>query len=110
MKINKELLKGSTALLILSIISAEDMYGYKIVKELEIRIDNTFSMKEGTLYPLLHSLEEGRFVESYWQESAGRKRKYYHITRKGKIALKEKKEEFEVFSSAVGRVLESAVI
>ena len=63
MKINKELLKGSTALLILSIISAEDMYGYKIVKELEIRSDNTFSMKEGTLYPLLHSLEEGRFVD-----------------------------------------------
>ena len=110
MKISKELMKGSTPMLILSIISEEDMYGYKIIRELEIKSDNVFSMKEGTLYPLLHLLEDMNYVESYWQESAGRKRKYYHITRKGKAALKEKKEEFELFTSAVGKVLESAVI
>ena len=105
LKINKELMKGSTAMLVLSIISKDDMYGYKIVKELESRSENVFSMKEGTLYPLLHALEEEGFVESYWQEYAGRNRKYYHITHRGKTALKEKKEEFEAYSVAVGKVL-----
>ena len=105
MKIGKELMKGSTPALILSVISKEDMYGYRIVKELELRSENVFLMKEGTLYPLLHSLEEAGLVESYWQEASGRKRKYYHITRKGKAALKQKKEEFEAFTAAVGKVL-----
>lgn len=105
MQISKELLKGSTAMLVLSVISGEDMYGYKIVKELEERSENVFSLKEGTLYPLLHTMEDEGLVTSYWVDVENRKRKYYHITHKGKKLLKEKKEEFEVYSEAVGRVL-----
>ena len=108
MSINKELMKGSTALLVLSVISDEDMYGYKIVKELEMRSENVFCLKEGTLYPVLHSLEEDGMVASYWVDVENRKRKYYHITHKGKKQLKEKKEEFKVYSSAVDRVLNFA--
>ena len=108
MKISKELSKGSNATLILSVISGEDMYGYKIVKELERRSDNVFSLKEGTLYPILHSLEESGMVESYWVDVENRKRKYYRITNKGKRQLKEKKHEFEVYSTAVKKVLSFA--
>lgn len=108
MAINKELMKGSTALLVLSVISQEDMYGYKIVKELEMRSENVFCLKEGTLYPVLHSLEEDGMVASYWVDVENRKRKYYYITHKGKKQLKEKKEEFKVYSSAVDRVLNFA--
>ena len=105
MKINKELMKGSTATLVLSVIESEDMYGYKIVKELEKRSENVFSLKEGTLYPILHSLEENGYLDSYWVDMETKKRKYYHITRKGKAVLKEKKEEWQAYSSAVGKVL-----
>ena len=105
MKISKELMKGSTAALVLSVLEGEDMYGYKIIKELETRSEKVFCLKEGTLYPILHSLEEESYLESYWIEVDNKKRKYYHITRKGKAALKEKKEEFKVYSSAVGKVL-----
>lgn len=105
MKISKELAKGSNATLILSVLSDEDMYGYKIVKELEKRSENVFSLKEGTLYPILHALEEGGMVEAYWVDTQSRKRKYYHITRKGKALLKEKKAEFKVYSNAVSKVL-----
>lgn len=108
MSINKELMKGSTALLVLSVISDEDMYGYKIVKELEMRSENVFCLKEGTLYPVLHSLEEDGMVASYWVDVENRKRKYYHITHKGKKQLREKTEEFKVYSSAVDRVLNFA--
>ncbi len=105
MQISKELMKGSTATLVLSVLAEQDMYGYKIVKELEAKSEKVFSLKEGTLYPILHSLEEGGCLESYWVEVDNKKRKYYHITRKGKVMLKEKKEEFKTYSAAVQRVL-----
>ena len=105
MKISKELMKGSTPTLVLSVMESEDMYGYQIIKELEKRSENIFCLKEGTLYPILHSLEENGFLESYWVDMESKKRKYYHITRKGKAQLKEKKEEFKVYSASVGKVL-----
>lgn len=108
MKISKELITGSTPIMILSIIEKEDLYGYMIVKELEKRSENTFSLKEGTLYPILHSLEKEGYAESYWNKEEGRKRKYYHITKKGKHALADKKAEFEQFTVAVTKVLNYA--
>ncbi len=108
MSFNKELMKGSTAMLVLSVISGEDMYGYKIIKELEKRSENVFCLKEGTLYPILHALEEEGLLTSYWVDVEVRKRKYYHITHKGKRQLKEKREEFKTYSTAVERVLNFA--
>ena len=108
MSISKELMKGSTSMLVLSVISNEDMYGYKIIKELESRSENVFSLKEGTLYPILHAMEDEGLLTSYWVDVENRKRKYYHITRKGKKQLKEKAEEFKTYSTAVGRVLNFA--
>ena len=85
MKISKELAKGSTGLLVLSVISRGEMYGYQIIKTVEMMSDNVFQMNEGTLYPILHSLEKEGFLTSRWCESEenGRKRKYYKITKKG---------------------------
>ena len=83
MKISKELIKGSTAMLVMSVLKKNDMYGYKIIKELELQSESVFELKEGTLYPILHALEEENLLESYWEEFDGRKRKYYHLTRKG---------------------------
>lgn len=108
MKISKELLKGSTEVLVLSAISREDMYGYKIVKEIDMASDGAFVLNEGTLYPILHTFEHEGLVESYWEEHENRKRKYYSITRKGRHILAQKKEEFEYFSVSVKRVLELA--
>lgn len=108
MKFSKELISGSTPTLILAVIEKEDMYGYQIAKELEKRSENAFSLKEGTMYPLLHSLEKEKLLESYWNTAEGRKRKYYHITKKGIKYLAEKKVEFEEFSVSVQRVLNFA--
>jgi len=106
MKIRKELAKGSTPLLILSLLSGEDMYGYRIIKELEIRSEFVFSLKEGTLYPILHSLEKEGMLKSYWLDAGtARKRKYYRITDKGIKLLKKDKEEWESYSNAVNKVI-----
>lgn len=106
MKINKELLKGSTTILILSLLNKKDMYGYEMIKEIEIRSKNVFSFKEGTLYPILHTLENENYIESYWDSSqAARKRKYYKITTTGKKVLSEKEKEWKLFSSTVNNLL-----
>ncbi len=94
---NKELLKGSTETLILSLLSRKPMYGYGLIKELEIMSNGIFKLKEGTLYPILHSLENKKLVESYWEEREGqRKRKYYRITDNGKKELADKKTEWSI--------------
>jgi len=108
MKYSKELLKGSTHLLILSILKKEDLYGYKIIRALESASENAFEMTEGTLYPILHALEKEGALESYWQEFDGRSRKYYHLTKKGLRMLTEKKQEWESFSRSVTKVLNYA--
>lgn len=106
MKINKELLKGSTTILILSLLNKKDMYGYEMIKDIEIKSRNVFSFKEGTLYPILHTLENENYIESYWDSSQGsRKRKYYKITAIGKKLLSEKEKEWKLFSSTVNSVL-----
>lgn len=105
MKINKELLKGSTTMLVLNLLSDKNMYGYQMIKELTEKSENVFELKEGTLYPILHSLEENNLITSYWDESAGKKRKYYSITNEGKKYLKDKKEEWKIFSTGINAVL-----
>lgn len=106
MKISKELLKGSTSTLILSLLNSKPMYGYEIIKELERKSDGIFSFKEGTIYPILHNLEDKGLVEPYWGEGNGnRKRKYYKINDKGKEFIQKKKEEWSFFKTAVDGVL-----
>ena len=106
MKINKELLKGSTSIMILSMLNCRDMYGYQIIQELKAISDNTFELKEGTLYPLIHSLEQSGAVESYWYDTEdGRRRKYYKITPEGREQLSAKKKEWKFYVEAVNNVI-----
>ncbi|MDQ0878805.1 PadR family transcriptional regulator PadR [Paenibacillus sp. V4I3] len=105
MKISKELMKGSTIILILTLLNRKDMYGYEMTKEMETHTDGVFTLKEGTLYPILHSLESDKYVEAYWNEKDGRKRKYYRITKSGKDELRLKMEEWTLFRSTVDRVI-----
>ena len=106
MTIDKSLLTGSTGLLILRLLEEEDLYGYQMIERLRARSDDTFSLKAGTLYPLLHTLETQGLVQSYEQAADGvRVRKYYHLTDAGRTRLAEKTAEWREFSGAVERVL-----
>lgn len=111
MKIDKELLKGSTTTLVLSLLNRRPMYGYEIIKVIELKSNGIFSFKEGTLYPILHSLEGKLMIESYWNESeGGRRRKYYKITEKGKLHMEDKKDEWSLFRQAVDKILWEEIV
>ncbi|ASA21343.1 PadR family transcriptional regulator [Paenibacillus donghaensis] len=105
MKVSKEMLKGSTGTLVLTLLAEQPLYGYELIKALEQRSQGVFALKEGTLYPLLHAMENERWVEAYWTEVEGRKRKYYRILEQGTEKLKEKRAEWRLFRGAVDAVL-----
>lgn len=106
MKMDKKMMAASTSLLLLKLLEEEDMYGYQMIRELEERSEHVFSMKEGTMYPVLHALEEEGAVESYEKAAdTGRIRKYYHLTGKGQRLLKKKQDEWETYEKAVRAVL-----
>jgi transcriptional regulator len=104
-----ELLKGTLSLLILSLLSRKAMYGYEIAATVHRDTDGAFTWREGSLYPSLHKLEQGGLIVGEWEEKeTGRKRRYYHITKDGKAALKEKLQSWSELTGAVNRILEKS--
>lgn len=98
-----------TQLLLLKLLSTEDMYGYQIILELARRSSNVFEMKEGRLYPVLHGMEREGYVEAYEKTApTGRVRKYYHLTRAGRAAFTEEEQSWQRYSGAVNAVLHFA--
>lgn len=108
MNYDRELLKGNTDSLLLSLLSQQPMYGYQIIKELEQRSRGYFKFKEGTLYPALHRLEEAGLVTAKWQQlPTGQERRYYYITEKGLEVWRAKLGEWLGFSAAMNLVMHS---
>ena len=105
MAVDKSLVSGSTSMLILRLLEEKDMYGYEMIDTLRKRSQNVFELKAGTLYPLLHNLEEKHFLVSYEEEVLGKRRKYYSVTKEGKKHLERKKSEWQEYSRAVTHVL-----
>ena len=105
MAVEKSLISGSMTMLILKLLSEKDMYGYEMIDTLRQKSQNVFELKAGTLYPLLHGLEEKGLLTVYEQEYAGKTRTYYSITKNGESFLKKKKEEWEEYQAAVANVL-----
>jgi len=106
MATDKGLLAGNTTMLILKLLEDEDMYGYQMIDTLAKRADNTFNLKAGTLYPILHSLEQKELVTSYEDNADGaRVRKYYHLSRKGRKHLIDQQEQWTAYANAVNQVL-----
>ena len=106
MNYGRELLKGSTDSLLLCLLSAQPMYGYQVIKELEKKSNGYFQFKEGTLYPALHRLEEKGLIKGRWQKlPGGQERRYYYITGKGQEALNERLAVWQGFSEAVNLIM-----
>lgn len=108
----RELLKGSTDTLILSMLAEEPMYGYQLVREMNERSSGYFRLKEGTLYPALHRLERDDYVVGMWEESpSGQSRRYYSLTPTGESLtptgerrLESRLVEWDAFTKAVNLI------
>jgi PadR family transcriptional regulator, regulatory protein PadR len=106
---DSELLKGTLSLLILSLLSRKSMYGYEIAATVHRDTNGAFVWREGSLYPNLHKLQADGLISGEWEEKqTGRKRRYYHITKKGREALAEKVQSWNELCRGVGRILEKS--
>jgi len=95
-----------TSMLTLKLLEQQEMYGYQIIKELERQSREVFRLQEGTMYPILHNLEQQGAVSSRQQIAEnGRLRKYYQITDSGRKLLQAKISEWNVYRDAVGLVI-----
>jgi len=103
----KNMPSGNTTMLVLRLLEAKDMYGYQIIEELSQKSNDIFRLKTGTLYPILHGLENDGMVTSYDSGTAGQRiRKYYKLTAKGKGLLAKKQDEWAAYSKAVSNIMD----
>jgi PadR family transcriptional regulator PadR len=103
MKIPKDLVAASAAPLILSILAEGDNYGYAIIQRVRELSGGEIDWTEGMLYPVLHRLEEQGCVAARWGES-GRRRKYYSLSRAGRDALAEQREQWRIVQGTLDRL------
>ncbi|MGO5051278.1 PadR family transcriptional regulator [Lachnospiraceae bacterium LCP25S3_G4] len=108
MAIDKSLVSGSTAMLIMKLLESKDMYGYEMIDLLSQRSQNVFDLKAGTLYPLLHALVKEGCLESYEEAYNGKTRKYYHLTSVGSKKLSTKECEWKEYANAIMHVMGGA--
>ncbi|AIM17191.1 PadR family transcriptional regulator [Bacillus sp. X1(2014)] len=103
---NKEMLKGTIDLLILSLLNEQDNYGYEISKAIKERTEGAFEIQEATMYLSLKRLEKQKAVSSYWgTETHGGRRKYYAITDWGKELLETYKQDWKQTAKIVDRFI-----
>jgi PadR family transcriptional regulator, regulatory protein PadR len=80
MTFRDQMRKGSTEILVLSLLVEGPMYGYEISQQLEQRSGGYFEMKEGLLYPALHRMQQKGWLSSEWQTVDGRHANTIHLT------------------------------
>lgn len=99
--------KGSTEILILSLLAEQPMYGYEISQQLKLRSSGYFEMKDGLLYPALHRMQQNGWLSSEWRTVDGRRRKYYLLTPQGRRTLSEQSAEWKTFLNELNAMLKT---
>jgi PadR family transcriptional regulator PadR len=105
-KIRGQLLKGTTTLLVLTVLRDGELYGYEIAQQVRERSGGAFAPSEGSLYPALHALEADGALEASWRVSdRGPRRRYYKITRSGLAMLDAHAQEWAAFSTGMAKAV-----
>jgi len=100
-----EAIKGHLDAMLLSVVADGPLHGYAVLERLRERSGGQFDLHEGTVYPALHRLESDGLLTSSWRSVGGRRRREYALTRRGRRALGERREDWLTFAGAVERVL-----
>ncbi|HVR32545.1 MAG TPA: PadR family transcriptional regulator [Acidimicrobiia bacterium] len=105
MRIDKDLMAASSTPLVLAILAEDESYGYAILKRVRELSDGELEWTDGMLYPLLHRLARLGYVTTEWRTPPeGRRRKYYAITREGRAALAEHKQQWTTVARALNDI------
>ncbi|MER6007917.1 PadR family transcriptional regulator [Nonomuraea angiospora] len=107
-RLRRELARGTTELAVLSVLDVRRRYGYELLKLLRQAGEGVLEVKEGTLYPLLHRLEDAGHILATWEaEGRARPRKYYVITPDGRTYLAMLRAEWSGLVDAMRQLLDT---
>lgn len=110
MTFDRDLVRGSLDLMVLSALAEEPLYGYLIQKRIREASGNLVRIQAGTLYPLLHKLEDQGAISSRWDDSAGgRDRKWYELTPTGRCMLQDQAGQWQEYVNCIRRLLNPAL-
>lgn len=101
--------RARSRFLVLLALSHGPKHGYEVARYLEQRSSGYFTLSYGTLYPILHRLEQEGLIRGSWREAGQTKRKkVYTLSTAGERALREENADFEAFTLAFARLMGSA--
>jgi PadR family transcriptional regulator PadR len=90
----------------LAALSSGPAHGYAVIEEIKRRSGEAFDLPEGTIYPVLHRLEQAQLLASRWVTAeSGRRRRVYALSKRGQRALVGQRVIREQFSVAIGALL-----
>ena len=105
---NADVLQGTLDLLVLKALSLEPMHGWGISQRIQQISRDVLQINQGSLYPALHRLERRAWIEADWGTSENNRRaKYYRLTSLGRKQLAEERANWQRFTLAVERVLQT---
>ncbi|NIO71430.1 MAG: PadR family transcriptional regulator [Anaerolineae bacterium] len=102
---DKKLLEGNLATVLMAILAGGASYGYAIVAEVERRTEGRLRIRQNALYPALHRLEAEGLIAGEWREAQGRRRRYYRLTPRGKKELRRRRAHWREFSATINAAL-----
>lgn len=99
--------RGTVELVVLSVLTKKDMYGYEIVKAVNEKSGGRFTLPLGTLYPIFYRFTESGYITDYDKVVNKRLRKYYHLEEKGREYYEEMLCEYRKISEGVELILKA---
>ena len=104
----QQLKKGVLEMLVLKLICVKPAYGYELLSELKLSSQGRFSLKEGTLYPILYRLEDDGMIRSQWSTGEGRAapKKIYEATEAGRAENLRRQWVWREFENTVNAILQ----
>jgi PadR family transcriptional regulator PadR len=106
LRTNPDFLNGVPELVVLRLLARQPMYGYQIVQSIRLASGGELSFGEGSVYPVLHKLEAGGWLESKEESVGGRSRVVYRVTASGRKRLAGSTAEWQRIVAAVSHLLQ----
>jgi DNA-binding PadR family transcriptional regulator len=106
--LERDLLRGSRSILILSALADGPQYGYLIQQQVRRASGGRVLVTAGTLYPLLHRLEADGAIRAKWDRTTGRDRKWYALTARGRRRLQREAATWRQFVMTISTILDRA--
>ena len=106
MQVRENLKRGTVEMILLHLLKEHDMYGYELLQEMNKRSKGKFTLKDGSMYPILYRMiDKGLITDEQVLVGRRRTRVYYHLTDEGKKYLNEIKEEYFFITEGISNIL-----